>query len=680
MERQIVLQAEDLIKCSGLGGPEGVDKPGAEGPRGITGPEVGEILGLRRKASERILNELVKRKCVYRILESDGKTHVNRYIHIEHLHAELFPPVGDGSRTALAAPGAVAASQASQEDDQPEEEEEEEGRKGKRQKRLDITLLRRIEKTKALLQERGVLTPLDLKRAASHDEDGLGNSKTEMDRKSALRIMEAVARQDSRAKLDISGEGTVKFVYWSPTFTKEAATARVQEDVKARLEQRFSLAARPGKRSSSALAITDNPSQLAIADSTPASESKEVPPSTSLALLAPPVPPRPLLPGITGPGVERRVLPQSVSLPVPNRLGAAFGEDKRHDQRILHYYGFHNPLVARAQLIHGMLLNKLGLEDGAAWTVSQVVDEMNLEVFLQAVGCGVLNPELDELLLSQGPPPRMKDLPEEVKVLLMNKTMYSGAFRTMQAVRRLLSHLAKLGLVMIQGVASKALEQTAAAAASAPDSVPAQTATPVQLRYRIVRRVDLFTFTADAIEEPPANAGSFDFAEPAAFASYWRRLQELTEDWFTRTRPQDAVPEDEGSLSSQGEDNEGGNPAKAALAVIGGRALVPLPANPLLPELFKRKNWKRLPWMTPFQRAAINDFYGEMEATSGKREKAASEAPPVTETQVAIRGPLRVLTARSAEVLALSRQICVAADRIVKHCKQRSAIGAKGPE
>eukprot|EP00928_Gymnodinium_smaydae_P014761 TRINITY_DN15428_c0_g2_i3.p1 TRINITY_DN15428_c0_g2~~TRINITY_DN15428_c0_g2_i3.p1 ORF type:complete len:511 (-),score=109.73 TRINITY_DN15428_c0_g2_i3:1244-2776(-) len=282
---------------------------------------------------------------------------------------------------------------------------------------------------------------------------------------------------------------------------------------------------------------------------------------------------------------------------------------------------------------------------------------------------------------------RIQDLPADVRDLLLHRS-YAGSLRSHIAVRRLLAHLVKLGLVSIR----------TDPVADAPQRV--------ELTYGLCRHVELYSFTKDVQQEPPEHMGHFDFADPQCADEYWKALQTLVDAWLVQTTndrgrgggagaPAGSAADgaEDGSAddgSEEGEEDEPGGGGRGRSA-RGGAEAVPQPANCQLPELLLKKNWKKKAWLGPVQRAAVDEFYRQLcgrpaAAPSGMGNVMAPApsssslalvvAKPPPPPAAASEGP-RVVTPRSPEIVDLSIRICVPPDTIVKYCKQLAELATK---
>ena len=583
-ERSFTQQAEDLIRCS------------SKFCNGITGPELADNLGIRRKHGERILNDLVKRKRVVRVFESDGKTHLNRYFDAQHKFDAHHKAAASGTNKKR--PWSATQTEKSA------KHGTEAGRK-----RVDSTFVRRQQQLEVLLQARGILTPVEVTKIAAEDA-ALGK----MDRKTAKKLLIELGGSNKKVGIAAPAEDLdrVQFAYWKPLHSKESATQAFEETVKAQEQSRFKKL-----RRDSTPALKDAP------------ESHPHPISAASASSAPP----------------RRQLPASVTAHSVHRLGRVqmlTTPQATLDQRMLQHYGFLSAVVARMQLLHEMLLHKAGHDFDLKWTPSKIVDEMDLEIFLQVIGCGTFDDSLDELLLRQGSL-LVRDVPDELRKVLLGRTHNSGSLRSLHAVRRLMRHLVKLGLANTEG----------------------DDAGTVQIKYQVNRFVDVPTFTADLsnVVDP---AGSFDLAQPSAVDAYWTCLHRQVEVWHKTVGDGEKGSSSEGDKVGEDKDGDKSKDRRVKRTVV-------LPANAILPEIFQSKNWAKSSWLTPRQRASMNDFYNDVHA----KVEACDEEQMQQEVQ--INTPGRVLTPKSAEVMALSRQIMVPPDKIIKYCRLLTELRGAHP-
>lgn len=578
-ERSFTQQAEDLIRCS------------SKCCNGITGPELADYLGIRRKHSERILNDLVKRQRVLRVFESDGKTHLNRYFDAQH---RFDAPSGTSHKR----------PRNGTQPEKPSKHGKEAGNK-----RIDTTFVRRQQHLEVLLQARGVLTPVDVTKIAAEDA-ALGK----MDRKTAKKLF--IELSESNKNVGIATRNAtddpdrIQFAYWKPLHSRESARKAFEEALKVQEERRFKKL-----RKDAPLALTD------------AADSQE----------------QVLSPQRSTPAA-RRTLPASVTAQNLHRLGRIHmltTPQVTLDQRILQHYGFLSAIVVRTQLLHEMLLRKAGHDFELQWTPSKIVDEMDLDIFLQVIGCGTYSDLLDEILLSQDSL-LVRDVPDELRRMLLGRTHTSGNLRSVHAVRRLMRHLVKLGLA---------------------ESLGEDEPGAVQIKYQLNRFVQVPTFTAESKVTDPA--GSFDLAQPTAANAYWTCLQGQVEIWRTTVRADSSSGEDKVDKADKVDKTK--DPNRRA------KRTVTLPANAMLPEIFQSKNWTKSAWLTPRQRASMNDFYSDVHA------KVEACNPDEQMEEVQINTPGRVLTPKSAEVMALSRQIMVPPDRIIKYCRHLTDLRGAHP-
>ncbi|CAK0858805.1 unnamed protein product [Prorocentrum cordatum] len=626
-ERPLGVQGTDLIECSGFCG---VEIPGVPpGYQGLSSTQVQDYLGMPRKGVEWLLAELLRRRKVVKVLESHGKTHVNWYVHERHAMGALAAALGDGA----AAPAAGLADSSLP------------CRGGVRPPRLHATFERRVHRTMALVEELGVVMAGDVRRAQETDTD-LRNSNTTIDRKSSLRILEDLARRDERVGIVRTDGGEASFVYWAPRMSEASAQLHV-DTVKQRLREEVRRKKIDSLSKGKQLAIADGPQVLALADAPLAAEqaSQEGRPDEASHATRAPHPP----------AARRRRLLQDV-LPRPG-LPA---EDTRRDQVVRVFYGWVAPVMARVQLLHGFLLRRLGLSAGTSWSASQIVDEMDLQVFLQVVGCETQDARVDDLLRGEGFP-RLGDLPPDVRAVLHNRT-YSGASRSALVVRRLMAHLVKLRLARLSQQPRPGLYVTVA----------------LNHKYELQRHAALHAMTLatrGGVSDDPPVVGSFDFAESTSFSRYWEQLKGLANAWISQmSGDQEAKKKgaacEEAAVSEPSCDDGGPEVGEGRGGGGGGGARVPLPHKYGLAELFRRKNWKGKGWLTPHQRTAIDDFYRAVMANpcaSGGRDESQATVPAVTVA-------LRTMTPRSQEVVALSQRVGVPPDQIVKYCVQQTEI------
>ena len=165
------------------------------------------------------------------------------------------------------------------------------------------------------------------------------------------------------------------------------------------------------------------------------------------------------------------------------------------------------------------------------------------------------------------------------------------------------------------------------------------------------------SFTADLEADPPRRLASFDLAEPGSVDAYWEKTKQLVKEWCDKALGGARGARDDGS-SSQDEKR----PRQTA-------PNIPTPVNAPLPELFRRKNWKSYPWLSPHQRAALNKFYGDLCFSSAAPRRQRGSESLLSEVQ-----DVRIVTPRSAEVTALSRRIMVPPERVVKYCRQLAEV------
>ena len=205
-------QAEDLIRCCSQRGI------------GIIGPEVSNLLGIRRKEAERILNVLVKKKRVIRIFESDGKTHANRYFDsLTSCGSTVHAPEAGNKHTLDLVDGRASKAL-----------------KSSSTGRVDVTLVRRVKRTSELLQEKGLLVPFELRKLGLQD-----NTLGVMDGKTAARILKALESTEERVGLRADDLGNIEFAFWKPTHTESSARQLAAENAGLRRESRFQKIRRP---------------------------------------------------------------------------------------------------------------------------------------------------------------------------------------------------------------------------------------------------------------------------------------------------------------------------------------------------------------------------------------------------------------------------------------------------
>ena len=349
-ERSTSQQAEDLIRCCSRFG------------RGITSPDISSLLGIRRKQTERILNTLVKKKRATRVFESDGKAHFNRYF--------------DSPATCM---GAYSVPQSSGKHGLKLQD----GRASKALKivsagRVDATFVRRIQRTSELLEETGMLTTTDLKKAGLQDEV-LGS----MDTKTPTKIFKALASTEERVGLVMNAADQVEFAFWKPSHTESSARQVAADNAEIRRENRFQKIRRPENEKEEGMKLPKKSVPLALLDR-PWSA-----PSSMMQLMT------------------RRVLPEDIVAERVSQLGktgTVASVPRTLDQKVLQHYGFNSSLVSRIHLLHGMLLRRQGFDKSARWTPTRIVDEMDLHIFLQVIGCGLYDPDLDKLLATGSNP------------------------------------------------------------------------------------------------------------------------------------------------------------------------------------------------------------------------------------------------------------------------------------
>lgn len=662
-ERSLLDQCIDLIECSSQ------FSEGAGHAQGLTSPDIGNILGVRRKGIDRILTEAENTGQAVKVLESDGRTHINRYMSAAAA-AALATARGAGRHDAVGirrrpAAAAAAASAAAPTAASIDAGSVATSSSQKRSLRSDVTFERRMLRFKELLEARTAMSVFDFVKLTTADAN---LSHGTMDRKSAVRLLERLSASDARVKLSSTDGGTVQFAYWGPKVDAKAAAEMLEEEAQERHERRWQ-GAGDISRQRRMEAIGDNPDRpLAITDGLAAPEAgpSHVASISTLAVFIPSVRPTLL-------GAERRLLRDDIPVDCLRRdVGAGDTKpEQKLDQKIFNYYGFQAPVMVRAQLLHQSMLDSMGLVQEQGWTAALIVEDMDVQFFLQVLGCGVRNPVLDELLLRPGDSPKIRDLPRSARELMLNRT-YGGSSRPQVAVRRLLAHLVKLKLV-----------ETVAEPLHKRQRLTVDGETPrVVIRYRLYQRVELQDFATQVQGQTPepASAFNFDFADPLHYQSYWNALQSMCEAWMrlnTRQRRRGLAPRaedgDEGSSSSGGdcESDESGQ------GKDGSADSVPAPANCPLPELLHKKNWKRKAWLTPQQRAALDLFYKDCLSgvIGGALAPAAVEAPSFETALVPHeQAHTRIIASRSLEVLALSEKTGVSSEQIVRYCKQKHDI------
>ncbi|CAE7253463.1 unnamed protein product [Symbiodinium sp. CCMP2592] len=269
---------------------------------------------------------------------------------------------------------------------------------------------------------------------------------------------------------------------------------------------------------------------------------------------------------------------------------------------------------------------------------------MDLHVFLQVIGCGLYDPDLDKLLAT-GSNPLVCQVPANIRKQLLGPTTCTGASRTTQTIRRVMVYLVKMNLVTMAG-----------------DSTSGPSGETVHLVYEVNRYAHVDSFTADLEADPPRRLASFDLAEPGSVDAYWEKTKQLVKEWCDKVLGGARGARDDGSSSDEK------RPLSRQTAPN-----IPTPVNAPLPELFRRKNWKSYPWLSPHQRAALNKFYSDLCFSTAPRRQRASESL-LSEAQ-----DVRIVTPRSAEVSALSRRIMVPPERVVKYCRQLVEVAGPHP-
>lgn len=431
-ERPLIVQAMDLLDVSSV-----------VGTTGITSPEFAELLGLRRKTVERLVSELVKYCDVTKVLESDGKMHVNRYF---SRLAKLPTPDMDTASTTVTPFTPTSRS------------------------RLDVTFQRRVQRALALVQERGTITPLDLRKSCYLD--GSVGSSHVMDRRSAIRVFEELAKAGSVAVVRRS-DTIPQFAYWTAALSEAEARERISADDRQKHLERWSNGSTVKKRRSSAL------------QASPARDRGEKKLVDGLREVAAALPST----------LDRRVL-EGIDAHSLRSTGEVCGGSR--DQKIVTYYGFQAPVMVRVKLLHKVMLTNMGVEDGVFWSANSIVDSMEVSAFLQIIGLGVQMDHIDQLLRDKGGDlPRVRELPPKIRNQLLSKT-YTGRLRAPLAVRRLLAHLVKLSL------AKTRLAQTE-------EAFPGVTV----VDYGLCRAVAL-------------NSRSYDFADVTAHTAYWQALEKVS--------------------------------------------------------------------------------------------------------------------------------------------------------
>ena len=566
-ERSHTQQAEDLVRCC------------SKFCNGVTGPEIADSLGIRRKHCERIQNDLVKRQRVTRVFESDGKTHLNRYF-------DANPKAAHGNKR----PSSASPAQ------KPSKQAKEAGGK-----RVDATWVRRQQQVMILLQKRGLLTPLELLKIAAED-DALGK----MDRKTANKLFHELADSNKNIGIAVSENSSdradkVQYAFWKSLHSKESARNTFEEIVRAMEQTRLNKL----RRTPAALTdIQEHQLQLHCLAQNTVKPRRSLPanvPAQNLRRLG---------------GIEILTTPQAAL-----------------DQKTLQHYGFITGIATRTQLLHEMLLRKGQCDFTFQWTPSKIVDEMDLQVFLQIIGCGTYQGALEELLLS-GKPLLIKDVPDELRRVMLRH--HSGAgLRAVQGVRKLMRHLTNLGL-----------------ANSSEGDDPS-----IQIRYQLNQSVSvpIFRSDLDPVSDP---AGTFDLAQPKAMDAYWTCLRNQVEAWriVVGSKADDASSDD--PQKAEKDDMDKSKERRSRRTVV-------LPVNHMMPEIFQSKNWMQPNWLTPHQRASLNNFFNDVHA----RAEASNPDDPEQE----LRTP-QILTPKSAEVMALSRKITVPPDKIIKYCKHLAEV------
>eukprot|EP00929_Paragymnodinium_shiwhaense_P111409 TRINITY_DN7938_c1_g1_i1.p1 TRINITY_DN7938_c1_g1~~TRINITY_DN7938_c1_g1_i1.p1 ORF type:complete len:2091 (+),score=542.33 TRINITY_DN7938_c1_g1_i1:191-6463(+) len=714
-ERPLFFQCMDLVEvCSRIRYPGAPDID----EKGVLGPELQTLLGLRRKASENIFHEMLRTKQIGRILESDGRAHVNRYMNADEVDADVpagrVPPSRIRYRGSAAEKARLQQLSAKQKEDPAS-------------KRHNVTFERRRQRLLVLLEERSVVTITDFQQVV--EEENLSR-QGKMDRRSAARIFDEVSKADKRVKVVL---GEASFAYWAPAITTKKALEKVNADIQAKRSLRNR---RPATGGEALLALTDG--NLAITDGSSgqdamaaqddssasaaaAAAAEDVAAGGACLAVVPIAAKKQLLQEAAAESMEKRKVMQLDSEPLkPYR---AVGAERRlltelrvdslrgheqdfkpgnFDQKVLTYNGFQAPVMVRAQLLHRCLLDCMMpfivQGEPQAWSPMKILDELDVPLFLQIIGCARQSVEIEQLLLASGRPLKLRELEPRIKSLLLTRTTTQYGPRTMMALRRLLGHLAKLSLVQVHATS----QYGAPAARGSKEGEQSFSHSGVRvmmshISYSVKRTASLASYVSDAETEQALEIGCWDFADPLAFGEYWQALRGNVQSWLRcqkekapaggtegpidTSAPEPAAAEqEEVPSSSSASDEEEAEDTEAAAAVVRrrgcrkGQAKVELPANCNLPELFRLKNWKNTSFLNPQQRAAIDSFM------QGLCKQNASPAPVQATgkdcTVLTVHQP-RVFIATSPEVVALARKICVPPARIVKHCQQQAQLLAK---
>merc|ERR1719265_2117931 len=233
-ERPLQTQILDLLVCGSVPGIINAES------RGIRGPDVAAFLGVPRKKCDRILTTLLNRQLVVKVLESSGRTHINRY------------SVGPGCKRGLNTSFQTISIDKGPVSIKGHAPERPCARRGRTEhivgihhhlestmshasaaasgSRIDLTFERRVARLLELVEKHGTATPLDLMRTAATDAS-LCNHGTVMDRKSATRLLSMAAQRYANIGASLTGRGAMRFIYWKPAVTEEQANAIIRNEI-----------------------------------------------------------------------------------------------------------------------------------------------------------------------------------------------------------------------------------------------------------------------------------------------------------------------------------------------------------------------------------------------------------------------------------------------------------------
>ncbi|KAF4727552.1 hypothetical protein FOZ63_027118, partial [Perkinsus olseni] len=406
----------------------------ASGPKGFTNAEISKRLPVDKKFTERALDWTLKE---YPEIRKDKDTRgkvsfwVYRFAQPEDeqpramLEDQVAPIIGDGDEmpTVLNLEGLSALGRV------------------------------RAARTLRLVKEHGVLSVVDLGRAIDAEE-GRG---TKIDRKTLTKIADKVVEYEPMMKKTSTmyRSQDVSVVYWGSACTEEEAQQRVTAALQLKhSELTSSSAIKKRKRDSLASELKSEAGDGAAAAAAAAAMlGTELSTDNAVATQA-------LFPIATGsldvahPGPRRRTVNDLNAAAVyrpptigktASRCGGTFS------QNVCVHYGYVGAIMLRCKYLHQFLLKNMR----AAWfNAEELTMSLDVQLFLQIVGCGIPHPYLDEYLVSGSRSNlRVGDLPQDVKDHLTNPFTLSDArnrrAKSFAQIKQLLSLLVRLNLVTL---------------------------------------------------------------------------------------------------------------------------------------------------------------------------------------------------------------------------------------